>query len=389
MKNQFLNVFNKERMDTLRDRRTVLAALSYAFIGPALLFVVLSYLANEAGDETATVFAIEGGQNAPNLVAFLEGEGVEIIPPQDGDTPWQKIGSASALAVIDENFQANLASGKRAKVAIYVDRTNNDFSNRANRISGLINSFGGRLGEARLLSLGVPPTISSPLQIETKDLSPAGARAKTISFLLIYFFVLAPFFSSLSVSIDTTAGERERKSLQSLLAQPVSTQDLIVGKWMIGALFGVAGTLITVVGGLTVMSYAPLELLGIKLNFGIEAQLSMLLSLIPLAFMVAALQILVSLSAKSYKEANTYLQLISFTPVIIGLTTSLSGKDIEGPLSYFPVISHLQNTQAALLEGGMDINMVLISGAISIGVGILCLILAAKRLGSETILSAA
>ncbi len=389
MKSHFLNVFKKECLDTFRDRRTVIAALAYSFLGPGLLMAVLNFLATQAADETATMLAVEGSEYAPNLVYFLEGEGVDLVPAEEGETPWEKIGEASVLLVFDDNFQADLASGEPARADLYVDRTNSGNSARANKIYGLINQFAGQLAQARILALGVPPTLYQPMAVESRDLSPAGQTAKTISFLLIYFFVLAPFFSSLSVSIDTTAGERERKSLQTLLAQPVSPRDLIIGKWMIAALFGVTGTMITVIGGLTAMGYTPIEALGIKLNLGFQAQLSLLASLIPLAFMVAALQIFVSLSAKSYKEANTYLQLISFAPVIVGLSLSLTGKQIEGVLSYLPVVSHLQNTQAALIEGAQNFTLVAISGVISISLAILCLVLAAKRLRNEAILSAA
>jgi sodium transport system permease protein len=379
MISKILNVFGKERKDTFRDRRTVFAALAYSFLGPALLVVVLNFLATQATDETATKISLLGGDNAPNLVE----------PVESDDSPQDLIGSSNALLIIDENFQRDIAQGLKGRATLYVDRTNYKNSSRANRVRGLINQFAGGLSDARLLALGVPPSLVQPMHLETKDLSSAGATAKTISFLLIYFFVLAPFFSSLSVSIDTTAGERERKSLQTLLAQPVSTSELVIGKWLIGVLFGVTGTLITVFGGLTALGYTPIEVLGIKLNFGLDAQIAMLISLVPLALMVAALQILVSLSAKSYKEANTYLQLISFAPVIVGLTLSLSGRQIEGALSYMPVISHLQNTQFALLEGGIELTAVLISGAICLALTVLCLFLAAKRLKSESILSAA
>lgn len=384
-----LNVFNKEKMDTLRDRRTVMATFAYAVFGPLILVFALNFVADQTSNDTQTQLAVMGAENAPNLVHFLEGQGVEISVVEETSTPAASLGDAHVLLVINDDYHGALTTGIPATLWLYVDRTNSGNSSRANRIRRQITAFGEGISNARLLANGVPPVLTTPIRVMTGDISNSGARARQISYMVLFFFVLAPFYSSLGVAIDTTAGERERLSLQSLLAQPVSPTNLILGKWLIAATFGTVGTLITVFGGIYALGFAPLDVIGIRLDLGLDAQISLVLTLIPLAFLVAAVQILISLTAKSYKEANTYLQLLVIVPSMTGMFFMFGGKTIEGLAAYIPILSHFQGMEGVLIGGVFDPLTAFLNAIVAISLAVLCLWFAAKKLKSEAILSAA
>ncbi len=382
-------VFKKELKDTLRDRRTVFAALAYSFIGPAMLLVIINFAASIIEESSDPVIAIQNADQAPYLMAHLKGEGYEIQTFDSDKSPANGIGDVDALLTIMPGYKKALSEGKGASVRIYVDETKQSKRRAAGILARDIAGFSRQIVDQRMVANGMPPSMRQAIRVEQVDLSLSGAQAKQISFMLLYFFILAPFFSSLSVSIDTAAGERERKSLQTLLVQPISTLDLVIGKWLMAVMFGIVGTAVTVFGGMNVLTFAPLDVIGIKLNLDVASQVALFLSLAPLAFLVSSLQIWVSLMAKSYKEANTYLQLMSFTPVLIGVSLELSGETLEGALSFAPIVAQLQASRGIITDGAGDIPTLVIGGVVCLLLSAIGLYFTSKKLQSETILSAA
>lgn len=381
-----LNVFLKEKTDTLRDRRTVFAAFAYALVGPLILVLSLNFLEKRVADDTPTQLAVAGADLAPNLVSFIQGQGVQVTEVEAATTLDDQLSGADVLLQIPDNYAERMAEGHPVTLRVFSDQTQEAKTARANDVAGLIAQYAANLRDARLLANGIPSAVATPIRIDTGNISDAGGEEKRIAFMMLFFFLLAPFFSSLSVAIDTTAGERERRSLQSLLAQPVHTRDLIIGKWLVASGFGVVGTIVAIVGGVTVLQNAPLDALGLNMSLDM---LPMVLSLAPFAFLVAALQILVSLKAKSYKEANTHLQLLSFVPVVIGMFVGFGGGAIEGAAAHLPVIAQLQAMQDAVITGSVALETLAINALIAMVAAAVCVEMASKKLGSEQVLSAA
>lgn len=383
---KIINVFKKERLDFMRDRRTVFSSLAFALFGPLILVVALNFAADKATDKSPVQLAVVGQEYAPNLIKYLEGEGVAIHASSGDGTIEDQIGSAQALLVVSEEFSYNFRDAIPATLRLFVNRTNQTHSIKSHEVSGLIARYSKQVQDMRLLANGVPSLLTTPILVQTGNIGTAGGMEKQFATMMLYFFLFAPFFSSLGAAIDTTAGERERKSLQPLLAQPVATRDLIIGKWMVAALFGVVGTTLSVVGGVYAFEMAPLDALGIKLNLDIA---SMLANLLPYALLVAALQVLVALNAKSYKEANTQLQILTFVPALIGMFFMISDKVPEGMVAMLPIIGQLHVMQGSALGGGVSVLAIIMNGLVALGIAILCLEVAARKLGSEKMLQAA
>jgi sodium transport system permease protein len=204
--------------------------------------------------------------------------------------------------------------------------------------------------------------------------------------MMLYFFILAPFFTSMTAAIDATAGERERQSLKPLLAQPVTAAGVIGGKWGVSATFGVVGTAVTVFLGIFLLRFAPLEKLGMNLAFDLGTQSAIVLVLIPLALFVAALQSLVAMLAKSFKEAQTYIQLLTLAPVGLLFMTSFSGEKTEGLALNMPLTGHA-NILSNLLSGEkVDLANALIVSLVSLLLTALALQLSQKHLQHERLL---
>lgn len=360
MRQQFLTVFSTEFRDHGRDRRSLLAAFAYAFFGPVLVTVLLTVLAGQIKDTTPPRLAVIGAEHAPTLVSELERRGVTIErrpaaeQPAALSTALPTLGDADTVLVIPDNYAERYRRGAPAEVTLYRDELRRSSTDGARTVARHLAAISGEMAQSRLIARGVAPALVMPIQVQEANLAGAGRGTLEIGRMLLYFFLLAPFFAGMSMAIDTTAGERERKSLQPLLAQPVDPWVLILGKWANTALFSVLGLALTVVLGLGLLRFAPLEQLGISLPLDVWTQLRVILALVPLALAVSAVQIAVALTAKSFKEAQTYLTLLSFLPVILSFSGTLGSKDPTGPVLLAPVVGHLELLKDLVGSGALN-----------------------------------
>jgi sodium transport system permease protein len=142
----------------------------------------------------------------------------------------------------------------------------------------------------------------------------------------------------LNVAIDTMAGERERGSLEPLLLNPVHRGALVVGKWLATTVF--SGTMVVVVSVVFVLvaKRVPLQDLGVKVSLDATTALGMMGAVLPLALLASAVQMLVSTFARSYKEAQTYLQLLMMLPMVPGMILALSPIQSQPWMYAVPVL---------------------------------------------------
>lgn len=141
--------------------------------------------------------------------------------------------------------------------------------------------------------------------------------------MLPYFFILGVFVGGMALAIDTTAGERERQSLEPLLVNPVSRSWILAGKLAATCVFALTTLLISIVAFSIAGQFLPTEKLGMSLEIGPRFALLTLFAMLPLVLLLATLQTLAAAFAKSFREAQTYLSLLMFVPVIPTLMLSV------------------------------------------------------------------
>jgi sodium transport system permease protein len=203
---------------------------------------------------------------------------------------------------------------------------------------------------------------------------------------MLAFFILAPFFTSMTTAIDVTAGERERQSLKPLLAQPVHPTALVLGKWAVPTLFGIIGTTVTAALGFVLLRYAPLDKLGVALSLDASRLLYMVLFLVPLALAVAALQSAAAMVAKSFKEAQTYIQLLTFAPLIL-LFSSMMGGD-TGPIArMMPITGHGDVLRSLLSNGAVDTGQAIVISLLTLALCAVGLVISQRQLADEKLLA--
>jgi len=325
----FLTVFFKELLDNIRDRRTLASALIMGPIfGPVMFAVIINLSIDRALDDAESVMELPviGQENAPNLMRFLESRNIDIVAgPADagGAAEAVKSGLHDVVLVVPENFGEQLADTIPARVELYSDEANSQGEKEERRARRALRAYNQQLAGIRLSARGVNPLLLRPINIDEVDVSTPSGRSAMLLGMMSYFFIFALLMGGMYLAIDTTAGERERGSLEPLLSLPVTRGQLILGKIMATCVFMAASLILSLLSFYVVLEFMPLEQLGMTPNFGLPVVAAAFFLLLPFILLGASLMTLVASFTKSYKEAQTWLSVVLIAPTLPILVVSI------------------------------------------------------------------
>jgi len=325
----FLTVFFKELLDNIRDRRTLASALIMGPIfGPVMFAVIINLSIDRALDDAESVMELPviGQENAPNLMRFLESRNIDIVAgPADagGAAEAVKSGLHDVVLVVPENFGEQLADTIPARVELYSDEANSQGEKEERRARRALRAYNQQLAGIRLSARGVNPLLLRPINIDEVDVSTPSGRSAMLLGMMSYFFIFALLMGGMYLAIDTTAGERERGSLEPLLSLPVTRGQLILGKIMATCVFMAASLILSLLSFYVVLEFMPLEQLGMTPNFGLAVVAAAFFLLLPFILLGASLMTLVASFTKSYKEAQTWLSVVLIAPTLPILVVSI------------------------------------------------------------------
>lgn len=305
----------------LRDRRSTLGALLFPVLGPVILVVGLRFGINSEreGSEPVVVF---GASNAPTLVTSLRGRGVTLTEAEGKRPDAERAvaeGHARVALVIPHDYTGRLRDGQFGELEVVLDSSRPKTLGLVRNLESALGETLQTLGALRLLARGVSPSVAHPARIVSIDLATPEQAAAKLLYVVPMMLTLSAFAGGMNIAIDTTAGERERKSLEALLLTPAARLGLIAGKWLTAS---IAASLVTALGTFlfaVIPPFLPLEELGLRMNFGWASAAMTLLWLTPLAGLGAALEMLVACFARTFKEAQTYLSLFLLVPTLPSL----------------------------------------------------------------------
>ncbi|WP_395679973.1 ABC transporter permease [Dokdonella sp.] len=321
-----LIVFWKEVRENLRDRRTVINTLVTGPLMAPLMFALIinaSISRELAKAEQPLPVPVVGAAHAPNLIAALRRSGVEIKnAPADPERAVREQDVDLVLRIPDD-YAKSWSAGEPAQVEIVYDESQRDAQGPVARLRGMLNAYSQANGALRLVARGVSPNVVRPVVVAERDQSTAQARGGGLFGMLPYFFILGVFIGGMALAIDTTAGERERQSLEPLLVNPVRRGALLAGKLGATSAFAFTSLVLGIVAFSIAGQFLPTDKLGISLQLGVHFALSTLLVMLPLVVLLGCLQTLAAAFAKSFREAQTYLSLLMFVPAVPTMLMSL------------------------------------------------------------------
>ena len=319
----------KEVLDNLRDYRSWATGLFWALFGPLMMGGMIIMIGSTVREdiEKPLELPVQNPGNAPNLVRFLEQYNVEVQPAPADPESAVKAGDLSVVLVIPDEYAENFSSSESATVQLVIDSSRQSAQVDVTRVQNLLEAYSTYLGGMRLVVRGVSPQVMQAVNIEELDVATPQSRATFFISFLPYFIIFAIFNGAAPIITDTTAGERERQSLEPLLINPVPRRTFVLGKLLAAFPFSIASLAITLIGFGAVFNILPVEeYLGIRVGFNILTLLLIFLICLPIVFLASAIQMLVASFARSTKEAGTYLPFIALVPSLPGMA-----------LAFFPV----------------------------------------------------
>jgi sodium transport system permease protein len=322
-------VFRKEVLDNVRDRRTLASAvLMGPLFGPLLFAFVINLSLERSLDnvERTLELPVIGREHAPNLVRFLESHNIDIIDgPADRESALDAVrtGAHDVVLLIPSEFGEHLADSVPARLELITDQANTQAEREARRVRGALHGYNHELASLRLSARGISPLVLRPLNIDEVDMSTPSGRSVILLGMMSYFFIFAMLMGGMYLAIDTTAGERERGSLEPLLALPVTRNALLLGKILATCLFMALSLCLSLTSFYVALKFMPLEQLGMTPNFGPATVAAAFLVLAPFILLGAAIMTLVASFTKSYREAQTWLSVVLLAPTLPILIVSI------------------------------------------------------------------
>lgn len=387
-----LSVFSKEVIDNVRDRRTLVSALIMGpLFGPMLFaFVInLSIERSLSSVDDPMDLPVIGQQHAPNLLRYVESRNINIVDgPADREAAIEavKAGSHDVVVLIPEGFAEQLRDGTPATVEVFADQANRQAERDARRARNALNAYSQELAAMRLLARGVSPTVMRPINVDDVDVSTPSGRSAILLGMMSYFFIFAMLMGGMYLAIDTTAGERERGSLEPLLALPVTRDQLILGKIGATCVFMAVSLMLSLWSFFFALKFMPLAQLGMTPNFGPEVVIAAFLVLSPFILLGASVMTLVASFTKSYKEAQTWLSLVLVAPTLPILIVSILTLRPRLEFMFIPSLSQHLILVDMIKNEPIDASQVAISVISTLAVGALLTMICARLYRREGLL---
>jgi sodium transport system permease protein len=375
-------VFTKELIDALRDRRTLLVVLlSSVAIGPVVLIALSALVAGiEQRAEERTV-VVAGIEHAPTLRNFLERQTYRIqAAPADYEAQLVSQQLGDPVLVVPQDFEPGLERGEAPLLEIVSSSSNQRAGASANRLLRLLRGFAQEQTVLRLAWRGVAPAALEVVDVQERDLANPQSRAAQLTGMLPFFIMMAVLYGALNAALDTTAGERERGSLEPLLMNPAGRASLVVGKWGAVAVVGMLIALLSCLSFLPAQRFLRSETLAALFQFGWRETALFLALLAPLAAALAAVMMAIAIRCRSFKEAqanNTVVILgVSLLPMV---TLFNQGAEVPWHL-WVPAMGQVALMNRVLKGQALAPLDVLVPLAVCAAITVACIAYIARRL---------
>lgn len=351
-----LAVFNKELRDALRDRR----AMRMAFLPPlyfVAIFVGMVFFAvNLANDKkvagvNSIPVAVEGEQYLPEYVAWLREQGAVINTIERDAYQQVKEKKIDFALIIPADAPQKRAKGEVVPIWLVYDGANQKLSSSIGFVRSQFYVWNSRVGTINLMARGIAPDVGSPAMLREENLADEQKMSVYLLASIPLTLLLAAFIGSVGFSADMTAGERERRSLESLLITPAPTAAIYLGKWLTSVSLTLVIIIIQLVLFAIAFRFLPFNQLGLRVDVNSIDLLNIFWVLLPVVFFAVALQLSLSIFAKSFKDAQSLIAGLVFVPMLLNFYTMFNPGVFYEWWLWVPVLGQAVVIKEILLGG--------------------------------------
>ncbi len=296
-------------------------------------------------------------------------------------------GETTLVLVIPDEFGNQFREGRPAVVRLVVDPSRNEALSSIQRAQALLAGYASQIGHLRLQSRGVDPRVLDALAVETADVSTPQSQGARMLAMAPYLIIISLFVGGMYLAIDSTAGERERGSLEPLLINPVGRGELVLGKAAAVFLFTLVALVETLLGFAVILNVVPVErYLGVQMSLPPPALLSILLVSMPLMVFTVALQLMIASYTKSFKEAQNYISAMLLIPAVPALVMAILPVKGSLSLALIPTVGQQLFINQILRAEPLNASHLAISSLTTLAAGAILLALVVRRYSREAVL---
>ncbi|HUU45810.1 MAG TPA: ABC transporter permease subunit [Acidobacteriota bacterium] len=382
-----LIVYTKEMRDILRDRRTLITMI----LVPILLYPLLSigmgalissqFEKSRAADHRILVMprdadvALRTALNADDQLQIVPADSVRhalrtggaldslfradwldaVLDGIPEDVPdsireqvyYAAIASKTVAAVVElpVDFERRRTVGDSIILGVFSDETDIKSEAAGDRLRAWARKVGDSLVTERLAIEGLDRRILYPFWVSSYDIAPLAKKSGfLLAMMLPYMLMILTMTGGMYPALDITAGEKERNTLETLLAAPVARWHLAVGKFltvftagMVTMLLATTSMTLSVMMSAVQFNSQAAELAPFTPTGATVAWIILLM--IPVATLFSAVLIAVAVSARSYKEGQSYVTPMFIAVILPAMVSIIPGIELEWGLVFVPVVN--------------------------------------------------
>ena len=368
-------VFRKEMLEILRDRRTLIAIALAALASPVVLYVI-SQVSTRTASETYTVGY--SGDLPVGLDVLFSATGLKLEPvadPAEAAKQQVDLGIVFTPKGLDEYYDPTRQSAQIADI----------------RLQEILSKYDAAKVAASLQQKGVDPSVLNPLPVSVHPLSsPAQAAGNGfLSFFLPYILITMSLTGGLSAALDTSAGERERKTLESLLLTPAPRAQVLIGKTLAVATISFAAALAAIASmliALTQIQFGPGQG-SLPITLHPVAAVVMVWLAVLLAVSFSSLTIALGTLARNFRQGQAYATPLYFI-TIFPASIVLFIPDFNPNLAYYviPILNAVLVLRDAIVHDTVALGPLAVTSASLLVTGALCFYAALRLFTREALL---
>ena len=346
-------VYRKESIDSLRDRRTVISMIAVPLLLMPLLTIGMGVLSaklvGQAMEEVPKVMIL-GGEDSPDLRAKLDQlKDVRAVPAKPDYAEEISNKQIRAAVEIPKGFDAKLAGGEATTVKIYIYEGDLKSGFGADRLQKFFRELRDQTIREHLKARQLPENLVRPFDIQQHNVAPPEKVGGAIlGGIVPYFVILLCLTGAMYPAMDLTAGEKERGTIETILCSPVSRTHLVLGKFLMVLTASIATTVLSIISMAVSFGVGKKMLLGVahgaaaaamQITMTGKAVISIFIIVLPLAVLFSAALLAISLFAKSFKEAQSYLSPLMIILSLPAVAALLPGVELNATLALVPVLN--------------------------------------------------
>ena len=396
-------ITKKELLSTIRDRRAIVSSLLIPLlILPVMMLGLPLALGGlfEREQATVTQVGVLGLEYLDNtLKTNLEKQNLQLVLSK---TPQKDVleNTYDIALEVPKDFIISI-NNNTAKLKLYSKKGNLKSELNVTKIEDAVDTFSQSIVKQRLQEAGLEEAILEPIALETVDASTKAERSSgQLAWLIPFFIAIWTLSGGQVTAIDATAGEKERGTLESLLVAPVKRLEIVLGKFLATMCFGLTASCMAILGyvlsGVLLKNVFAKQLgqdgneivsmMGGSLDINIGSLLLLIISALLLSSLVASLLIGITMYARSFKEAQSYVAPLSFLLILPVLGLQFSDFFGSNPWVYLVPMLNALLLMNDVVRGRLELLPLLLTWGSLLGFTILLLDFAYRNFRREGVI---